>query len=249
MRLRTGTAVIPQPDGSIQLRAGDERVHVLHVDDQKAALCILRGEPHPDTELRDELRRALAEDWLATDEARGPDYLVQFGFRGTLGVGIASAELATLSGLPEGDDVLISVTDAPDYKAHARINERAVRERKPCLFIDLSHGQHATVGPFYVPGEGACYECFRIRLRENTESYAELTAAEAHMLEHGPLPGAGLLPAHRAWVLGLAATELLAFASRHRPLRTLNRVVTVAFEELRSFTEPAWRVPTCAVCK
>lgn len=145
--------------------------------------------------------------------------------------------------------VIACVCERPDLALLYAVNEAACRAAVPCLFVDLSHGRHATVGPFFVPGDGACFECVRTRIQENTAAYDELVAAERHMLSSGrPLPGYGLLPAHRHMVLGLAAAEIVAFFAEHRPLRTLSRILTIALDEARIASEPAYRVPWCRRC-
>lgn len=148
-----------------------------------------------------------------------------------------------------GAEVAVCVIEQPDLARLFAVQDAASAARLPCLFVDLSHGRHATIGPFYIPGDGACYRCLRSRLGENSAAYSELAAAEQHMLRtEKPLPAFGCLPAHRYLVAGLAALELIAFLARHRPLRTLNRVITVALEQARSWSEPAWRVPWCPGC-
>ena len=128
-----------------------------------------------------------------------------------------------------------------------RINDRAIESQRPCLFVDLSHGRHATLGPFFVPGEGACLRCYRQRWRENTSTLEEFDAAESAMLA-SPLPAFGTLPAYRYQMVGLASAELFAFLTRHRPLRTLNRILTVDFEGMQMAGEPCWQVPWCGAC-
>ncbi len=129
------------------------------------------------------------------------------------------------------------------------INDAMCRRETPCLFADLSHGKHATIGPFYIPGEGSCYRCLRQRYRENTAAYDELIAAEAHMNQTKvPLPGYGILPTFRYQVVGLVGSEVVAFFTRHRPLRTLNRTITIDFEQMTQWSEPAWKTPQCQSC-
>lgn len=143
----------------------------------------------------------------------------------------------------------VYVWERPDLVMAMKINRLVCQASVACLFVDLSHGQHASLGPFYVPGEGSCYACFRERLRQNTAAYAELSAAEQQMIESGAsLPAYGALPTFRYWLAGLAGAEIVAFFARHRPLRTLNRVITIDYERLRMWSEPAWRVPWCEAC-
>ncbi len=146
-------------------------------------------------------------------------------------------------------DAIVCIWEQPDLRRVLDVNAVACRRRLPCLFVDLSHGQHMTVGPFYVPGEGACYQCFRQRWRENTAALEEFDAAETAMLDSGqPLPAYGILPAFRYVVVGLACAELFALLAEHRPLRTLNRAVTVDPDGMKLWAEPCWQIPWCPTC-
>lgn len=151
--------------------------------------------------------------------------------------------------LPESD-VVVCLWERPDLHRIEQVNAAACRAGRPVLFVDLSHGRHATIGPFFIPGEGACYSCYRDRLRQNAAAYPEHVAAEQWMREHrSAQPGYGVLPTFRYQVVGLAGSELVAFVTRHRPLRTLNRAITVDLERLTSWSEPVWRVPWCPTCR
>lgn len=266
-------------DDAIQLRAGDEYVHLLRVDQPELALRVLGlldGRIDRDALLRElgaehegfvVALLSTLDEWLVP--ASRFDYLAHFGDVAprlaaarvlvcghtesidALAVACHAHEIAYHTDLEaiEPHDLIVCAIERPDLALQHRIAELATRAHVACLFVDLSSGRHATLGPLYVPSESACIVCFRTRLHENSESPAELAAIDQHMLEtERPLPAFGLLPAHRQWVLGMAMTEVIAFYTRHRPLRTLGRAVTVSFEELRTWSEPVWRVPGCPVC-
>ena len=110
-------------------------------------------------------------------------------------------------------EAIACIWEQPDLRLVLQANAAACRWRTPCLFVDLSHGQHATLGPFYIPGEGACYQCYRCRWRENTSTPAEFEAAESAMLNDGKvLPAYGILPAFRYQVVGMACAVAKARA-------------------------------------
>lgn len=298
--LRTGVAIIPM-DGAVQLRLGDEEVHVLRTDapeliretleqldgtrDRQALLARLG----PDAarlldDLLDDLLAELARAGMLSapgaqlDEVRAylsptasgtPDPMTALKRARVAVVGHARAaglmaQVLAEHGIdatpverarvvdgraPGPDSAVVCVCEQPDLTLLFEVNDAVCNAGLPCLFVDLSHGRHASVGPFYVPGDGACYRCLRARLHENTAAYAELLAAERRMLESGnPLPAPGCLPAHRHVVTGVAAGEVVAFFARHRPLRTLNRAITVALEHARMWSEPVFRVPWCSGC-
>lgn len=276
LRLRPGTTILPMEDGSLQLRAGDETVHLLRSDRPELATRTLRRLTETalsEAALAEEIGDATfvrellttVDEWLVRQESTF-DYLAHFpgaslqnarilvcGHDPSAALVRASADEHTIVSYTDFDEhrageLVVCVIERPDWGLQRDVNARAIAAGAACLFVDLSHGHHATLGPLYLPGESACIACFRTRLLENSESPAELAAANQHMLEHGALPAFGLLPAHRQWVLGMALTEIVAFYTRHRPLRTRGRALTVSFEELRSWSEPVWRVPRCAAC-
>ncbi len=298
-RLRSGFAIIRMADG-VQLRAGDEEIHVIETGEADLIEGWLqrlsRGEQHrviaasippDDRPLLDKLIEQLAQQNLLTeattnDESDIRRYLSHFernewtrvqdvdvecvnvigqGESARLLVdalvehGLAANLYETQSASSAGDgavatrSVFACIWERPQLKQTREFNAAACARRLPCLFVDLSHGRHATVGPFFVPGEGACYQCFRDRLRQNTAALPELDAAEAAMLDaKTDFPAYGTLPAFRYQVVGLACAELFAFATRHRPLRTLCRALTVDFEAMTMWSEPVWRIPWCTAC-
>jgi bacteriocin biosynthesis cyclodehydratase domain-containing protein len=265
-------------DGAVQLRVGDEEVHVLRVDDVPRLKRLLDrldatrdqsrdAESAPlgadDAHLLDDLVAQLGS--LGLLAAESPADLARGARVSVIGHAPSAALLAAILGehglsatererehATTGDlapAALVCVCEAPDLALQLAVNDAACAARIPCLFVDLSHGRHATIGPFYLPDDGACHRCFRARLRENTAAFAELRAAEEQMIKTGrPLPEVGCSPAHRHLVAGLAAAEIVAFLTRERPLRTLNRAFTVALAQLEMWSEPVWRVPWCEAC-
>ena len=162
---------------------------------------------------------------------------------------VASTTL-TIDGLSRGIDcdVMVCAWEQPDLSMVYRVNALVCRAL-PCMFVDLSHGRHATVGPFYLPGESSCYRCLRSRLYENTVDPSQLGAADETMLtDDAALPAYGTLPAHRHQVAAMACQEVVAKLTGHRALRTINRAITVDFEQMKTWSEPVWRVPWCEDC-
>jgi bacteriocin biosynthesis cyclodehydratase domain-containing protein len=273
--LRPGVAVIPM-DGAVQLRVGDEEVHVLRTDavpHLTRLLAELDGERDRGAEsARLSAEDAhLLEDLVAQLDTLGllakatPSTLARPVRVSVIGHAPSAQLLAAVLGehglstsvserleKTTGDDApaaLVCVCEAPDLALQQAVNDAACAARTPCLFVDLSHGLHATIGPLYLADDGACYRCFRARLRENTAAFVELRAAEEQMLATGrPLARLTCPPAHRHLVAGLAAAEIVALVTRQRPLRTLNRAITVALEKLEMWSEPVWRVPWCEAC-
>jgi bacteriocin biosynthesis cyclodehydratase domain-containing protein len=278
--LRPGVAVIPM-DGALQLRIGDDEVHVLRTDAPDVVARVLAAfdgrrdrddvvvEVGPDRadlvdRLLEELARAgLVQAVCGAEPApgiRGAGAAARVAIAGpTKGAELLGAILGEHGMtvrrasdeelIAEPCDVVVCLAEEPDLTRAFALNTAVIAGCQPALFVDASHGRHATVGPFYVPAESSCYRCFRARLHENTAAFDELLAAERLMLERGaPLAAVPVSSAHRHLVMAVAAVEVVAFVARHRPLRTLNRAITVSFDELRMWSEPVWRVPWCAAC-
>jgi bacteriocin biosynthesis cyclodehydratase domain-containing protein len=294
--LRPDLAVIRMATG-VQLRAGDEEIHVIETDSPELVERLLHllangcgcctlydrvGEANRD--LIDEVIVQLDAAGMLLDQpiepsdaiARYLSHFVKDGARASLerfgsvavagrgkcvellgratrehGIDVIPMDTDSLVERVEssGVDAIVCIWEQPDLRRVMDVNAVACRGRLPCLFVDLSHGQHVTVGPCYVPGEGACYHCFRHRWRENTASPEEFEAAESTMLRNGqPLPAYGILPAFRYVAVGLACGELFALLAEHRPLRTLNCTVTVDPDGMKLWTEPCWQIPWCPIC-
>ena len=103
-------------------------------------------------------------------------------------------------------------------------------------------GRVAPVGPLFVPGETACYDCFRIR-RASVCGYA----AEFWSLDGAPVAYPDAVPIRRA-VAGLAGWLVLRWlvgrdASLPGVLHALELGPPVAVS-----AHHVWRVPRCASC-
>jgi bacteriocin biosynthesis cyclodehydratase domain-containing protein len=273
LRLRPSLAVIPTDNGCVQLRDGDTHIHVLKTHPPELAsrvlslldgtrdasdICDALGIEHA-TLIQDLLEHLSREGCLANDDDRARVALAaarvsihghtpskRLALALLAEYGVATEEAA--SGSP--GTVHMCVVEQPDLSVMTAVNAAVCAEKQACLFVDASHGGYATVGPFFIPNESACYVCFRRRLHENTKAYAELVSAEQHMLAtRAPLPGPHLPPASRHFVIGVAVAEVVAFLTRQRPLRTRNRALTLDLEGARIETEPVLRVPWCKTCK
>ena len=136
-----------------------------------------------------------------------------------------------------------------DEEFAARVNRHVTRKTISTLFVDLSHGGFATIGPFYVRGEGACRACYRRRTLETADAAEELLAArEWSFRRKEPLNAYGCLPHQRHWIGAMVVAELLAFLGRSRPLRTLNGLLLVDFDAMAVHREPCWQIPWCEDC-
>jgi bacteriocin biosynthesis cyclodehydratase domain-containing protein len=121
-------------------------------------------------------------------------------------------------------------------------NGAAIAASVPWLQVLPFDGHLAAIGPFYVPGETGCYECFRLRRASNLDCGRELLALQQVPV---PLPAAASL---EQTVAGLAATLALRWLA-HR-----DQFLPGSWYALELGLRPAlgvhvlYRVPRCPAC-
>jgi bacteriocin biosynthesis cyclodehydratase domain-containing protein len=148
-----------------------------------------------------------------------------------------------------------------------RLNARAIATRTPTLFLDASHGKHATLGPLVTSDPTACWACWRRRRLEAAPEPRHELAIELAW-DHGPEPHANtpgntapispssppqppaarLMPTHRQQLATLVVGEALAWLGQHRAPSCIDAIVTVGLDTPSAQREPLWRIPWCPAC-
>lgn len=172
------------------------------------------------------------------------------GVVGGGGAGVEVARLLRMSAVEveraerveTGFDLVVCAPAPGELPRLPELNEQALAARQPWLQILPFDGRYAAVGPLYLPGDTACYECFRLRRVANLEACDELA-----LLERAPAtyPSA---PAVDAVLAGLAvqlALHWLALGDHYAP------AAFYAFELLPTLSldvHHVHRVPRCRAC-
>lgn len=100
-------------------------------------------------------------------------------------LGIATAGDASAG---QKDALLLVCRDCEDHGTFRDYNRTAVAARTPILFACVTEFA-VRIGPFVVPGDTACYECFYHRLRANVDFRDEFDACTAQAARaNGPVP-------------------------------------------------------------
>jgi bacteriocin biosynthesis cyclodehydratase domain-containing protein len=103
-------------------------------------------------------------------------------------------------------------------------------------------GQRVVVGPLVVPGESACYECYRLRRAANAPDAPAWLAADAIPL---PYPSA---PPLDTTIAGVAATLALRWLGLRDPY-VAGVALALEWHDVPTLTSsPVHRVPRCPVC-
>jgi bacteriocin biosynthesis cyclodehydratase domain-containing protein len=146
-----------------------------------------------------------------------------------------------LSALP-GSDVLLLTADWPPYELARWVNEASLAGGFPFIMAG-QQPPRVTVGPTYIPGEGACFACRERRLRRDFPLYDEL----AEHRRRTPPEATTLGPAS-ALVGALLALEVLHLLLGQRPLATHDRALVIDMRSLSTTWDAIAREPGCDRC-
>ncbi len=271
LQLGLQVSIIPS-NGGVQLRTGDEKIVAISTDNPELLVDAIEGlrRPFYESELIlqpginkgefHELVSSLRSSGfilpVITPHAEGLTPLLIAPGIAISGDGEAVeifSEIAHLHNLKieridQATGVLVSITEQPNISRHERINQLAIESGRSALFIDMSHGAHATIGPFYIPNDGACFACQRERLYQNSGALTEQQSYDQWQRTGGQARGTPIKPATRSIVYGLAVLEVLNFISQSQPIRTRSGAMIVSFADLTITHERIFRLPWCPEC-
>ena len=157
--------------------------------------------------------------------------------------GIRRIEHGSLSERPSGTpEIVVAAPAAEELHELDEWNRQCLSEGTTWLALLPCDGRVAPVGPLFVPGETACYDCFRIR-RASTCGYAQ----EFWSLEGSPAEAPDALPLRRA-VAGIAGWVILRWlVGRDASLPGVVHALEIG-SSLALAAHHVWRVPRCPSC-
>lgn len=171
------------------------------------------------------------------------------GAKQSVAGGAPSLDIDVVRRLAEDADLMIGAFDRGYAAAHHWINRVALETGVPALFV-AAGGLRVTVGPLVVPGETACFMCWRMRELATAEDFAAAMGYEEQLdAARRSMPDRPTLPTLAPLAAGLAASEalklLLAIGT---PMLTSQ---VAAFDALsgRLTHHPVLFRPDCPVCQ
>ena len=157
-----------------------------------------------------------------------------------------SAELAAHGFRVEDTDAsgltLVVTTDYLD-PALADWNRRALAEGRRWLLCRPT-GTMVWVGPLFVPGTSACWECLTHRLARNQPVRAFLARRRGRV----PSVPRTAAPWTRQTAVGVVATQLARLIVDDTPRALVDRLTIIDTLTLHTATHPAVRRPQCRAC-
>jgi bacteriocin biosynthesis cyclodehydratase domain-containing protein len=161
------------------------------------------------------------------------------------GFAIVDADVASLT--PR--DVVVVAAETHTPRLCHETNTACLSLRVPLLVADLSSGNHGIVGPFCIPGDTSCYQCYETRLLAGTNTYEERIDYGAFVTEHPQRRGSfGQLRAMADMAASLVALEVLSYITGYRAPRTIDGTLIIDLFEPTIYREPVLRLPRCPAC-
>ncbi|MEK7867046.1 MAG: TOMM precursor leader peptide-binding protein [Planctomycetota bacterium] len=247
-RLRAGLVVVPGPP--LHVRGGDREVYLFDGAPEPwigELLGILDGrdlvalDGVPQTETDRAIDRLAAAGVL--EEAASVPRRARVRLVGESPLWPRLRPLLDGEVVEEGDEVAVVHEEVMRPSEMRGWNRARLDSRRPWLLVSLQ-GSWARVGPLFVPGETACWGCYRARLashRAHPDAERAWAALDRSLGPSGP-------DRHAAAVAALAAAEVERFTRRHAPPLLAGRVFVVDLETLEGGSESVWAVPGCPDC-
>lgn len=154
------------------------------------------------------------------------------------------ADLTLVKGHAADSQYLIAAADHITYDEFSRLNAKACSHQTPIIFF-WREVTRIVCGPLVLPGESACFECYRTRVRANVQfsaefdAYAALKPDKRSALDSRLAAGA----AH-----SFIARQLLAIAAKTYEMVEPNTIYSYDTLSLTFSRQSLRRLPRCAAC-
>jgi bacteriocin biosynthesis cyclodehydratase domain-containing protein len=152
--------------------------------------------------------------------------------------------------LPPAGEVCLPVIVESDWDQAVleSINRSSLAARRPWMIVG-AWSRRVLVGPIFVPGETACYDCYRKRLDSHRRHLAAFQALERWQRDRNERPEPSpVLPAVARLAAAWTALEVFHYVTRVASPRTLGRVLVYDPAEARLGIETVLKIPWCPTC-
>jgi bacteriocin biosynthesis cyclodehydratase domain-containing protein len=144
----------------------------------------------------------------------------------------------------EACDVVVIVSDRMEMERFSALNARYCKEGARIVFFWRDVAQ-IVAGPLVLPGESACFECYRTRLRGNSLFGEEFDAFAALPLRDSERLGSALA---EGVVRGFIARQLIAIATGSFDLMEPNALYSFDVLTMALDRQALLRTPRCKAC-
>lgn len=152
--------------------------------------------------------------------------------------------------LDDKKPALVAVAlDQPDPGVMEWVNESSQSRGIPFIHCQ-THGTEGVIGPFVVPGETACYTCYRMRIDSQMEFYEEYCAWKEWVKTNGKHQRAqavGLF-AFTEMTAAMAAIEIIKYITEIYEPATYNKFISINALSLDVIHHQVLKLPRCPSC-
>jgi bacteriocin biosynthesis cyclodehydratase domain-containing protein len=130
------------------------------------------------------------------------------------------------------------------------INKFCIQHSLPWLIIQAPYSAEGIVGPLFIPGETACYECLKMRIKSNIFFYAEFEEFEKWVEKNKEkVKKFGALEPFWHILASIGALEIVKFISEVHTSQLIGKILTVNFITLEVELHDVLKLPFCATCR
>lgn len=154
---------------------------------------------------------------------------------------------AQIDTLAVGSHLLIGCFDRGFVACHHWLNRAGWSQRIPSLYAEL-RGQSAFVGPLVIPGQTACFMCYRMRSIACEDDFESAMTYEEYLdrLQRPALHRRATVPTLPSYVASLVALECLKLMLGESTLA--GAVLEFTAQTVASDLHPVLQMPDCPVC-
>ena len=158
---------------------------------------------------------------------------------------ISTMELVTTTPQPS---LCIAADEWSNDAGRSALNDHAIRYGLPWLNL-VATGHTAWIGPLFIPGQTACWQCFQSRLNSNRRYRLHPSGTDKKVQHTTIIQPAAPPPIFvQQIVAGLVTIEVLRFLFGHEPCQSIGRLITLSLTELTRNHETVLRLPDCPSC-
>jgi bacteriocin biosynthesis cyclodehydratase domain-containing protein len=145
-------------------------------------------------------------------------------------------------------DLVVLCSDGMSLAAYERTNETCLRHKKRWVSARIDR-QRGIIGPFVAPEETACFTCFELRSRANSEHPSDHTAIYRHWKNTIATPDDWPVhPAFAAIVGNYLALDIQRVVVGNQVSAFLGRMLHLDFQTLESRFHDILKLPRCPAC-
>ncbi|MDE1464848.1 TOMM precursor leader peptide-binding protein [Spartinivicinus poritis] len=142
-------------------------------------------------------------------------------------------------------NLLIVCRDAQDPALCETINQYALTHGLAWLLVQVDNHQLVCIGPLFLPGDSACYNCYQGRILANLQFPDEYRDFQNHLRQQQTTVQAVGLTAQFEMIAGVAVTETIKWLTQYNDANLVGRLLILDSDTWSSQIHDVLRLPHC----